>query len=273
MSRRLPLLLTLALIQAVLAGTARSQTFYFADGRKASMPEAKIQGTNILVPLKLAGTDDGSAVITLPIASLARIDWPVPPALADANADLKAGKPADALKKIDAVLGPQEPFRNVAGSWWNQGAIIKTIALARLGKNVDADVMLDRMRRAKASPDDLSRGEIAIIEQLIATGKTDLANSRLSKIQGSATDDASLASIALIQAQILERAGKAEEALLAYLRIPVFYSGEDDQMPAALLGAARAYKKLGDTERAAATLATLTGRFPNSPEAAQAAKL
>jgi len=270
MSFRLPLFLTLALLQAFLVGTAPGQTFYFSDGRKASMPEAKIRGANIILPLKIAGTDGGSASLTLPISSVSRIDWPAPPAIAAAEADLKADRPADALKKIDSVLPEQEPFREIPGSWWNQGAVVKTVALARLGKDVDAGVMLERMRRAKAPAEDISRGEVAIIDQLVAAGKTADATARLDKLMETTTDDAGLASIAITKGRIFERAGKTEEALLSYLRVPVFYPSEDDQMPAALLGAARAYKKLGDEGRAAGTLSTLTTRFPNSPEAAQA---
>ncbi|MFA6288457.1 MAG: tetratricopeptide repeat protein [Opitutaceae bacterium] len=270
MSRRLSQLLTLALVQSLFAGAAFSQTFYFSDGRKASMPEAKTRGTNIVVPLKVAGTDGGSASVTLPISSLARIEWPAPAAIADAEADLKADKPADALKKIDAILPEQELFRDIPGSWWNQGAVVKAVALARLGKDVDAGVMLERMRRAKAPAEDISRGEVAIIDQLVVAGKTDDATARLEKLSETVTDDGGLAAIAITKGRIFERAGKTQEALLSYLRVPVFYPSEEDKMPAALLGAARAYKKLGDEARAASTLATLSTRFPNSPEAAQA---
>jgi tetratricopeptide (TPR) repeat protein len=253
------------------AGALHAQTFYFNDGRKASMPEARIKGSNIVVPLTVNGTTDaGSAEITLPISTLSRIDWPAPPALAAANADLKADKPADALKKIDAVLGDQEIFREIPGSWWNQGAVIKAVALARLGKDVDADVMIERMKRAKADSADIARADIAVINQLIASGKTAEADTRMEKLQGAASDEESLAAIAVLKASILAKAGRTEEALLAYLRVPVFSPTAESQMPAALLGAVRAYQKLGDTDRAASTLSKLTTRFPNSPEAAQA---
>ncbi|HTJ78032.1 MAG TPA: tetratricopeptide repeat protein [Rariglobus sp.] len=270
MSRRLSFILSFALIHAISFGVARSQTFYFNDGRKASMPEARVQGNNIIVPLKLAGTDGGSAEITLSISSLNHIEWPTPPVIAEAEADLKAGKPADALKKIDAILTEQEPFREIPGSWWNQGAVVKAVALARLGKTVDADVMLERMRRSKAPSDDVSRGEMAIVTQLMSAGKIDAAKIRMEKIEATATDDASLAAIAVTKGKILEKAGQAEDALLSYLRVPVFYPTEEEQMPAALLGAARAYKQLGDYARATSTIETLTTRFPKSPEAAQA---
>lgn len=264
-------LFTFALILGALsAGTLHAQTFYFNDGRKVALSEARIKGTNIIVTLKVGGADEGSAEITLPISTLNRIEWPAPAALASAEADLKADKPADALKKIDSILSEQEAFREVPGSWWNQGAVIKTVALARLGKDVDADVMLERMRRAKADSADIARAEIAVINQLVAKGKTDEANARMAKLQASASDEESLAAIAVLKASILEKAGRTEDALLAYLRVPVFSPTASTQMPAALLGAARAYQKLGDDARAASTLSTLTTRFPNSPEAAQA---
>ena len=268
MSRSLSLLLTLTLLHAVVAGTARSQTFYFSDGRKASLPEAQIKVPNILVPLKLSG-DGGTATLTLPISTLIRIDWPAPASVAQAENDLKDGKPADALKKINEVLADQAPFREVPGSWWTQGAAIKTVALAQLGKDMDADVLLEQMRRAKAAPADISQGEAAIINQLVASGKTAVATARLDKFTATVTDDSGLAAIAITKGKLLEKAGRTEEALLSYLRVPVFYSSEEAKMPAALWGAASAYKKLGDTTRAAATLDTLTTRFPNSPEATQ----
>jgi len=272
MSRRLSCLATLALLHAAALGTAHSQTFYFKDGRKASMPEARVKGTNIIVPVKLAGATEaeGSAELTLPISTLKRIDWPAPAAIAQAEADLKAGKPTDALQRINSVLFEQDPFREVPGSWWSQGAVIKAVALARLGKDVDADVAVELLRRAKADPELISRGEIAIIDQLVATGKTDAANARLEKVQNTATDDATLAGIALAKGQIFERAKRNEDALLSYLRVPVYYASEDGKMPAALLGAYRTLLAIGDEKRADDIRETLTTRYPNSPEAAQA---
>ncbi len=270
MSRRLPLFVTLILLHSLCAGLAHGQTFYFADGRKVSMPEAKIRGANIVVPLKIEGTESGGADLTLPISKLSRIDWPAPPAVAETEALLKAGKPAEALKKIDSVLLEQDLFRTIPGSWWAQGAVVKAIALARLGKDVDADVLLTRMRQSKAPSDDISRVTVAIIDQLLAAGKTDAATDRLEKFQENATDDSGLAAIAVTKGQILERSGHFEDALLSYLRVPVFYPSEDTSLPAALLGAGRSYKKLGDDARAAEVFNTLTTRFPNSSEATQA---
>ncbi|MET0263113.1 MAG: tetratricopeptide repeat protein [Rariglobus sp.] len=256
---------------ALLGGSsAHAQTFHFADGRKVPFAEARIKGANILVAVKIDG--GGSAELTLPISTLNHIDWPAPAGIAAAAAELEADKPDAALAKINPLLAEQEPLREVPGSWWNQGAVIKAIALARLGKDVDADVVLERMRRAKASSADLFRVELAIVTQLVNTGKTDQARTRLAARQSSANDEDSRAALAIMTGLIAEKSGRAEEALLSYLRVPVFSPTSTALMPAALLGASRAYQQLGDTTRAADTLSTLKTRFPHSSESAQASR-
>src|SRR5207237_5456006 len=59
-----------------------------------------------------------------------------------------------------------------------------------------------------------------------------------------------------------------DDALLAFLRVPVFYRDEKLFMPPALLGSARAYRRLDDVERAKRTLKELIAQFPKSSEAA-----
>lgn len=266
---RLPLL-GFVLLASVWTSPAHAQTFHFSDGRKVPVTEGRIKGTNVVVSLKIEG--GGVAELTLPISTLTHVDWPAPPEIAAAAAELDAGKPAAALAKIDAILSQQEPLREIRGSWWNQGAVIKAIALAQLGKGVDAEVVLERMRRAKAPAGDLFRGELAIVTHLINTGKTDEALARVTAQQSAAVDDDSRAALSIMKGLIAEKAGRTEDALLAYLRVPVFSPSSTALMPAALLGAYRAYQKLGDTTRAADTLSTLSTRFPNSPENAQATR-
>lgn len=260
-------LVALALLATLAGGSAKAQTFYFNDGRKASMPEAKIRGTNIIVPLKIEGA--GFAETTLPISSLRAIDWPVPEALTKAEADIKAAKPADALQKIEGILATQEALREVPGSWWARGAVVKAISLAQLGRDIDADVMVGRLRLSKVAPEQINRAETAIIKTLISAGKTERAQPRLDTLLKNATDDETLAALALTKGMLLEQAGKNEAALLSYLRVPVFSPNVKDQQPAALAAAARIMRKLGDEAHATATETALTTHFPESPEASQ----
>src|SRR5207302_4186060 len=59
-----------------------------------------------------------------------------------------------------------------------------------------------------------------------------------------------------------------DDALLAFLRVPVFYRDEKLFMPPALLGSARAYRRLDDVEHAKRALKDLIVQFPKSSEAA-----
>jgi TolA-binding protein len=59
-------------------------------------------------------------------------------------------------------------------------------------------------------------------------------------------------------------------ALLAFLRVPVLYRQEKLFMPPALLGSARAYRRLDDIDRAKKSLQDLISAFPKSAEAAVA---
>ncbi len=57
-----------------------------------------------------------------------------------------------------------------------------------------------------------------------------------------------------------------------YLHIPAFFGSHEDLMPAALVGAARAYKGYGDTDRAERAALELLDRYPATLEATQAKK-
>ena len=58
-----------------------------------------------------------------------------------------------------------------------------------------------------------------------------------------------------------------EDALMAYLHVPVFYQDEKIFLPPALLGSGRAYRRLNDNNRAKRALKELIATFPQSAEA------
>jgi TolA-binding protein len=57
---------------------------------------------------------------------------------------------------------------------------------------------------------------------------------------------------------------------MAYLHVPIFYQDEKIFLPAAMLGSARAYRRLNDNDRARKSLNELITAFPQSAEAAAA---
>ena len=263
-----PLILSVLLAGAV--GSAGAQTFYFNDGRKASMPEARVSGTNIVVQIKLSGAEGGTAETSLPIAKLIRIDWPAPEELLQAEASLRAGKADEALAKIEPLLPSQEPLLAVPGSWWFRGAAVKLAAHAQKGQTTEANAFMERLRLLKAPATVLNAGELALIDQAVTDSSPDSITARLAALKIEADDDAGLAGVELIKGRVHEKADRTEEALLAYLRVSVYYPSATAVMPRALLGSSRCYRKLKDEVRAKAALETLRKNFPDAPEAASA---
>jgi TolA-binding protein len=65
----------------------------------------------------------------------------------------------------------------------------------------------------------------------------------------------------------LDKKRRWDEALIAYLHVSVFYRDEKMFIPPALLGSARSYQRLDETDRARKTLNELLTTFPKSAEA------
>ncbi len=61
-----------------------------------------------------------------------------------------------------------------------------------------------------------------------------------------------------------------DEALLAYLTVPVFYPDHNPLMPKALWGAAQSYAKLKDFDNQEKTMRKLIADYPDAPEASLA---
>jgi len=270
MTRALPSLLVVLLL-ALAAPLARAQTLHISDGRKFSLQEIRVVGDQLRIPIKTG--DAVSGEMGIPVDSVVRLDWPAPDQLTQAATDLKAGKSAEALKKIDAVLPAQEVFRDITGSWWAQGMSLRVEALARLGRDIDAEVGVERLRRSKFGPPFVSDGALAIASALVDAGKNAQARERLKQIVTPNTTDATLARLALLNGRLLQSEGKTEPALLSYLQVTALYPLERDWQPAALLAAASCLRDMGDTTRATGTLNSLIQRFPESPEAAKARTL
>jgi len=262
MKPRRPLL---ALALLIASPCADAQTIYFADGRSVPLSEAKISGTTIALPLKLK-EGGASGEIRLPISSVARVDWPAPPELTEAESRLIAGEAGEALVGIDAVLPVHEPFKDVPGSWWHRATIVRLEAFARLGRRVDAEVELERLRRSKSGTTLVPRGIVAIAASLAETGKAGEARDLLTLVDRDSASDALKARLALVDGRIYAASGDTEAALLAFLRVPVLFPTQREPQSAALLEAILCYRAMNEPARADALRVRLLRLYPDSPE-------
>ena len=87
------------------------------------------------------------------------------------------------------------------------------------------------------------------------------------------TDDSAIgASLWAIIADVHTRKKEWEKALLAYLRIPVFYGTQMQRVPEAELNAAKSLIKMKRYEDASSFLARIVESYPGSPVAESATK-
>lgn len=256
------------LLASALAPLATAQTLTFSDGRTASLATARIVGDTVRLPLELGGGASGE--ISLPVSSIVRLDWPEPAEIAEATKLLTAARHAEALALIDQTLPLHAPFRDLAGSWWAQLTGLRVRALAKLGRDIDAEVALELLRRSKTGAAQVPDAMLDIVTALLDAGKADRARKQLDLASLPADDEAVAARVALLQGRLLLAEHKYEEALLSFLRIRALHPRVEAQQPAALLGAIACYEKLGETARAETARGLLRTRHPGSPEAAKA---
>lgn len=263
MRRLLPLLFA-----AALAPLATGQTLTFADGRTASLATAKIVGDTVRLPLELGGGASGE--ISLPVSTIVRLDWPEPAELAEAKALLAAGRDADALRLLDKTLPVHAPFKDVAGSWWANLTALRLRAQTRLGRDIDAAVSLELLRRSKTGAALVPDAVLDIVSALVDANKPAEARKQLDLAALPADDEAVAARIAVLRGRLLLAEDKPEDALLSFLRVRALHPRVAEHQPAALLGAIACYEKLGETARAETAREQLRSRHPDSPEAAKA---
>lgn len=270
MNRMLPrLVLPLAFVAAPFAC---GQTLYFSDGRTVPLtPAVRITGDTVVLPLAIEG--GGTGEVTVPISKLTRVDWPKPEALTTAEAELAADKPADALRRVDALLPLQQSLRDVPGSWWGLATTLRASALASLGRDIDAEVELERLRRSPAGAAFVARTQLALASARFAASRDRQAEEQIGQINRQTIDPSTLAALYVLEARLLQKKGRHEDALLTFLRVPVLLPAETARIPAALLGAAECYLALGESARRSAALNAIVERFPDSPEAARARRL
>ncbi len=265
--RLLALLLAVPLVPT-FTPPAAGQTLTFANGRTASLATARVVGDTVRLPLELAG--DASGEISLPISTIVRLEWPEPPELGEAKALLAAGHHVDALGLLDKTLPAHAPFKDIAGSWWASLMALRLRALAALGRDIDAEVSLELLRRSKTGAGLVPGAVLDIVSALVDADKPAEARKQLDRAALPADDEAVAARIALLQGRLLLAENKPEDALLSFLRVRTLHPRVAEHQPAALLGAIACYEKLGETARAETAREHLRSRYAGSPEAARA---
>jgi TolA-binding protein len=250
---------------AVPAGS--SNIVRLKDGRSFASDEIKRSGANVLVTVSL-GTA-GKSQMSFPLANVTRIEFVEPKGIKAASEALAQGRPMVALNLIAPVVAQQAEFQEIPGNYWARAATVQLTALVDLKRLAEAEILAAAIG-AKEGPEQTLEARMQIALGWVKAGDSAKAMKVFEEVIAKSTRPSVLAKAWISKGLGQLEAKDYEEALLSFLRVPIFYSDQKTAMPAALLGSARAYAGLGDVGREREALEQLTSQYPNSPEATTA---
>lgn len=247
------------------------------DPRKASFDKTfeKVERT----------VDIGGAVATTSkkLSEAILIEWPAINAMTEAKNFILRGESSKALDIIEPVLRTFDKVRVVRGSPWIKAATIKLDALDRM----ENDAAIGSFLATLDSVDDGSNPELTSKIKLAKL----LMRARKGEHEGVVTDATSLISqsddpdvlarLHLLKGGSLLALKRYEPAMNTFLRVPVFYGAQQEHLPKALLGAAKAFRGMDSPVTRSQRLEEVSNRylreliatFPVSKEAEEAKKL
>ena len=242
-----------------------AQRYLLKDGRILSDADVKLKGANLV--RELAG---GGAEISYPISQVVQIDWPEPAEVGAARELLLSGKSVEAEEEIMPVYNQFAPFAKVPGSWWGDAALIRARALLAQEKKSEAERAARELMSTTTDVEIKTSAQLIMARVQMLLAKPDIADAMLDEIMRQESSAEIEARAAILRGDIAYGRKEFEKAIEFYLQVPAFYGTEEDVMPMALLGSARAYRGYGDTSRAERAYLDIIVTYPDSAEAVTA---
>lgn len=259
----------LLVVLGVLIGAAsiRAQTIVLKTGQRVETNGVRRSGEKVMGKIEVAGT---AGEVGHDVSAIAKIEFPEPQGIKRAAEALSQGDAERALADINPIIAFYESFRDIPGAWWAPAAVVKVSALAALQRDVEAEPLAAMIQRTATDPETARAANLRIASSLVKRQEYDRAAQIVDAAIKESTRPDVLADAWVTKGNVLLAQKQWDAALLAFLRVPVFYRDEKLHMPPALLGSARAYRYLEDKERARKTLDELIAGFPKSAEATTA---
>ncbi len=262
MKAKLVLLLVIVL---VIDRPSFAQTIVLKSGQRVETTGLRRSGDKIMGKIQVG---ESAGEVGQPITAIAKIEFPEPQGLKTAAEFLAQGEPEKALAEITPVLAFYEQFRDIPGAWWAQAAVLKVSALAALNRDLEAEPLAFQIQKLSSDPEAARAANLRIANSLVKKQEFEKAAQICDDAIAKSTEPEVLADAWVTKGNVLLAQKDWDGALLAFLRVPVFYRDEKLFMPPALLGSARAYRRLDDIEHAKRSLKDLIAGFPKSSEAA-----
>lgn len=261
--------LTLAAL-FLLAQAASAQMIVLKDGTQINHTEFTVQDGKLVRTLTIG---DKTATTVLPMANIASMDWPEPIEITDARALLGQGKPEEAIAIIKKAKDFFEVFETVKGTPYREVFFAYVETLSQAGKFEETIKLIPQLRAVQLN--DEQKLKLRIIQLDIDRQTSTEYASILAEAQSilQDTNDSGIhAAIWMIMADIHLKKKELEKALMAYLRIPVFYGTQVQRVPDAEMKAAQTLVRMKRYEDAQVFFTRLIDTYKGSAIAEAAEK-
>lgn len=255
---------------SAVAGSAFGQAIVLKDGNRIFSSEFSIQDGKIIRTIQIGEQKATSVVDKKNIDSL---EWPYPSELTESADLLAKGKTEEAIAILKKGRDFFANFEGIEGSWFVDIYFAFIEALNQGGKFDDVVKALPALRALKLA--DAQKMRLRIIQLDIDRQTSSDYITILAEAEGvlKETDDSAIgAALWNIIADVHVKKKEWEKALLAYLRIPVFYGTQVQRVPEAELQAALMLVKMGRFEDAGSFFTRLIASYPGSLIAERATK-
>jgi tetratricopeptide (TPR) repeat protein len=234
--------LAVACAALCLSSTVRAQEeFELQNGRRFPAESVK-PSANGFTATFVEGT--AQRTLNFTVKEIVRTSLREPKEVASARiliASEKADQALEALVKIEPAL---LPYQSIPDSWWQRAAILRMDALSVLGKNKEAQAIASAEALAKLSEENATL--LKDFLRVISPAENDPAEKIevLRSLSERTIDPWVSARIWLEIGNTLAGQGKIEDAIKAWLRVPVFYPAERDLAVRGTILAARGLQQI-----------------------------
>jgi hypothetical protein len=260
------------ILALALAGHARSQiTVTLRDGSSVRASSLSLQGGT-----RLSLTPEGGgAPRVVEAATVERVDMLQPKILADAYAAYAAGENIKTLQAMGKLRVELEPFKKIPGGreWWLEGEFLRAHILLSQRRYKELEEAMKEIAADSTDPVAQRHAQVFLAHLVGLGGDPRQALQQLRDIILNSRDAETLADAWLFTGIHRAAVNEQQDALVAFLRVPVFYPALSVPLAAARLGAARSFVALEDLASARRILKELVADQPSSLPGQEGKKL